>query len=365
MKIAAVIYNLSAGGAERVLVTLATGWQSCGHKVTVITLDTTQSDFYTLPTGVNHIALGVAGYSGNAFQAVSNNLKRIKRLRQAITRDKPDVIVSSMERTNILTLFASRPLKVPVIVMEHAPTNMNDIGLIWSILRQITYRWASALVSVSKVIDECFKWLAEDKRWMIYNPIGLLPMNAPPELSLNPKRKYLIGMGRLSHEKGFDILIGIFRKLTDRYPQWDLILLGEGSERTKLDAVINQYGLGQRVLLPGNIRNPYPILKQCQIFILSSRTEGLPMALIEALACGLPSISFDCQSGPAEIIHNDINGILVPDKDTDGLQRAMENLMSDDAKCKRLASQAPASTERFRLDRIMQEWEQLIGKIVH
>lgn len=365
MKIAAVIYNLSAGGAERVLVNLITGWRSQGHQVTVITLDSAQSNFYALPRGVEQIALGLAAESQGIWQAISNNRKRIKMLREAMARVQPDVVVSFMERTNILTLLASKPLKVPVIVTEHAPPSAYDIGIVWSILRRVTYGRAAAIVSVSKDIDACFKWLSEDKRRVIHNPLSTISADTPVEVSLAPGRKYLIGMGRLSYEKGFDILIGVFGKLSGKYPQWDMVIIGDGAERQSLLNQINKQGLDKRILLPGAVKNPYPLLKQADVFISPSRFEGFGLALAEAMACGLPVVSFDCPGGPAEIIHNGVDGILVRHQDVDELQQAIEKLMSDDNKCQQLKAQALGSIERFKLDKIIKEWDELITRVIN
>lgn len=363
MKIAAVIYNLSAGGAERALVNLVSAWNAQGHKITVITLDTTQSDFYTLTEEVNHIALAVAGQSHTIRQALGSNLGRIRKLRQAIVSVKPDVVVSFMDRTNVLLLIVCKPLGIPVIVIEQMPPAYAS-SRIWSILRRMIYPQATALVSASKGIDAYFKWLSVDKRYVIYNPLNTAGMDEPPALTLNTDRKYLMGMGRLSYEKGFDILIEVFAQLARQYPDWDLVILGEGTERPKLAGLIHRCGLNRRVLLPGNIKNPLPILKQCHIFVLPSRFEGFGNVLTEAMVCGLPVVSFDCPSGPAEIIQNGISGILVPHQDINGLKQTLDELMSDESKRQQLAGQAVESVKRFLIDEVAREWNKLITKVI-
>jgi glycosyltransferase involved in cell wall biosynthesis len=364
MRLTLVIYSITSGGAERIMSIMANYWVAKGWKITLLTLVNREiPPFYDLDSRINYIPLGIAGKSPNPIIAIWNNLKRIRRLRAAIYDSKADAAISFMDTTNAIALLATRGLKIPVVVSERTDPTMYSIGKIWEQLRKWTYLFADRIVVQTKRTLDYFPSQLQARAYIIPNPVLEPPKgNDSSEKLLGDLS--LIAMGRLEYQKGFDLLLQAFAQLKDLHPEWTLIILGEGSLRPKLEHLRNQLGLANCVHFPGMVKNIYDFLQQAKIFVMSSRFEGFPNALCEAMVCGLPVISTDCLSGPAEIIRDGVDGILVPNEDVSALASAMERLMSDEEERKRLAARAPEVTERFSLEKVMGMWEELIEVVI-
>ncbi|MEG4320540.1 MULTISPECIES: glycosyltransferase family 4 protein [unclassified Microcoleus] len=367
MRLTLLTSSLSCGGAERAAILIAEGLLKKGHQVSFVTIAGTERDFYKVPDGVHRLALDLAGISPTPFHALWNNLYRLRVLRQTIRALQPDAVISFMAEINILTLLALTQTNYPVIVNEQNNPD-TDTQNLWKQLRRWIYPRANKVVSVSEGVDNYFDdWLPKTQRAVIFNP--LQPINGEtgtfdlPQ-GADPNKKWAIAMGRLVYQKNFELLLSAFHKIIDRYPDWQLLIFGEGEMRKELEHLRDHFGLGEQVLLPGQTKNPIAVFKSSQLFILSSRWEGLPAVLFEALACGLPVVSTDCPSGPREIIRDGVDGILVPTEDMLALATAMDSLMSDEEKRTTLAARAPEVKERFSLEKIVEKWEELLKQIV-
>jgi len=361
-KVALVAPSLAGGGAERVLALLAGGLAGRACRVAVVTIYGTQRDFWPLPPGVERVALDLGGDTAGWRAKLAANLRRVRGLRHALRRLGPDLIVSFMSRTNVLALLAARPLGIPVIVTEHTDCRMEPLEPIWERLRRWTYRRAARVVSVSAGVDAYFSWLPADQRAVVPNPVSVAEPAAAGDFP-PPPRPTIVAMGRLEREKGFDLLIDAFARVAPALPDWTLVIFGEGSRRAALEEQASRLGLAGRVLLAGTVPAPTDALRQASLFVLSSRYEGFGLALVEAMACGVPAIAFDCPSGPREILRHGLDGLLVPPENVEALAGAMADLMRDPLRRQRLAGEARASARRFALDRILDQWEALLANV--
>jgi GalNAc-alpha-(1->4)-GalNAc-alpha-(1->3)-diNAcBac-PP-undecaprenol alpha-1,4-N-acetyl-D-galactosaminyltransferase len=361
MKLTFVISSLGAGGAERIMSLMANYWAAKGWEITILTLDD-ETPFYQLDAQVNHIGLGIQQNSSNVLMGGWNNFRRIQALQGAIASLKPEVVISFIDQTNVLTILATRSLNLRVIVSEHIDPTLYSIGSTWDLLRRWTYPFASRVVVLTQRTSDYFLSELRLPTHVIPNPV-ISPSKFEQISTGDPKRS-LVAMGRLTPQKGFDLSIKAFAKLKDKYPDWILTILGEGELRAELEALRDKLKLQARVYFPGAVKNVYEILQQADIFILSSRFEGFPIALCEAMAYGLPVIATDCPSGPREIIRDGIDGILVPSEDVAALSGAMAGLMGDKQKRADLSIRATEVVERFSIEKIMSMWAELLAEVV-
>lgn len=365
MRITLVISTFTAGGAERVMAIMANHWAERGEDVTIITLSPQSMDWYTLDPRVKRVGLDVLSTSAHIGQAICDNARRIIRLRRALRQTHSNVIVSFLGTTNVLTLIASWGLGIPVVISERNDPREYGIGLVWGFLRSAFYRHADAVVVQSCAIRD---WVSElpgiKATYVIPNPMRPMRSESTPAPRQHASAHAIVAMGRLVEQKGFDILVEAFSRCATKHSDWSLVILGEGPQRTRLEAAAAELGIGGRVHLVGQVREPDTILKGADLFVLSSRYEGFPNALVEAMACELPVVSTDCSSGgPRDIIRDGVDGILVPPRDVEALASAMDRLMADQDGRQRLGKSAAEVVERFSTTRVMKVWDDLLAGI--
>jgi glycosyltransferase involved in cell wall biosynthesis len=269
-----------------------------------------------------------------------------------------------MDIANVLTLFAARRVKAPIIIMEQTHPDYYWIGWPWEMLRRLVYRRASMLVCTSPQIMGRFQQKTGAHACVIPNPIDLPRLPKRTADSLPAGKRSIIGMGRLAPEKGFDLLLQAFSRIAAMHPDWSLKIMGEGPLREALQTQAEALGIASRVEWMGWQQDPFSVLREADLFVFSSRFEGFGNALCEAMACGLPVISFDCPSGPREIIRNGVDGALVPPENVTELAATMDRLMSDPQERMRLASRAPEVAERFGLNRVLVLWKELFEEVL-
>lgn len=359
-RISLFLPSLRGGGAERVMLNLARGFAERGYEVDLVLAKAEGPYLSQVPDNIRVIDL-------KSPRVLYSLPGLIRYLRQ----ERPHALLSALDHANIVALWAKKLSRVPIRVvvsvhstLSRASTNATSIRarLIPSWAR-IFYPWADAVVAVSKgVADDLIKLteLPQEKVHVIYNPVVTPELFAKADEPLDhpwfepSEPPVILSVGRLTPAKDYSTLIKAFALVRKEMPA-RLMILGEGEERPKLEALIRDLGLEKDVALPGFVNNPYKYMKHAAVFVLSSQWEGLPTVLIEALALGIPVVSTDCPSGPAEILNNGEYGRLV----TVGNEKELaQNIKA--TICEGKKKIVTDSYKLFQLDTVLYQYEEVL-----
>ncbi|PCJ95909.1 MAG: hypothetical protein COA50_08090 [Flavobacteriaceae bacterium] len=356
LKIAFLINKLGAGGAERVVTTLANKLSEY-FTVYIITFSKNEP-FYRLKKEIQVIpCFKQIKSSENFIEAIKSNYLLLRQIKFIIKTNKINVLIGFMTTANVLATVVAKLNNIPVIISERNNPKKQSIPKFWKLLRNITYPFANYLVVQTSQIQHYFaKKIRKDRLLILPNPIS-------SELTLNRdikaiKQNILLNVGSLTEQKGQDILIKAFA-LTN-IDDWQLVIVGEGPKREKLEILIKELGIEKNVTLLGRIKEVHKMYNTSKIFAFSSLYEGFPNALIEAMYFGLPCISTDCPTGPSELIENEVNGYLTPLNDARELAEKLKLLMHDGKKRDLFGTRAMKSVEKFNTDKVVKEWRLLI-----
>ncbi len=370
MKLLILIHSLSSGGAERATANLANHWAGRGWDLTIVTIAPRSLDVYDLDASIERIALSLADESPNALTATRNNLRRVAAVRRVLRQTKPDIALGMMTGANVfLALASSGMLGLRAIGSERIHPPQLPLGRAWEALRRITY---GRLAAVTALTSESARWLeghtSARRVGVIPNatiwPLPTLEPRIPPESITLPARRVLLGVGRAAPQKQFETLVEAFRPLAAKHAEWDLVILGDGPLHPALESQVQSLGLASRVFLPGRAGNIGEWYERADLFAMSSLFEGFPNSLAEAMAYGLPAVSFDCDTGPRDIIRHEVDGLLVAPGDVAGFRDALDRLMGDSGLRLRFAERAVEMRERFSMERIVGMWERLFQQVL-
>ena len=314
-RIVIVLPSLSAGGSERTVSLIANHWVASGHDVTLVTLERAETQaYYPISANVQVVRLGIPTGVMNPIKGAWYSLRRVLRLRAELRRLSPDLVISFLTRTNILTLLAMAGSDIPVVVSERNNPKLQKLSASWSLLRRLCYPAAYGLVTMTKGAMEAFPPRQRARSWVI--PNASTSAHSPAD---HRCRNVLTAVGRLVPQKGFDLLLPAFANICRDFPGWTLVIYGEGHERRNLERLRDELGLKDCVQFPGVSDRPGSWVEATDVFVLSSRFEGWGIVLLEAMSAGLPVVSFDCEFGPREMITNDVDGLLVSNGDVAAL----------------------------------------------
>jgi GalNAc-alpha-(1->4)-GalNAc-alpha-(1->3)-diNAcBac-PP-undecaprenol alpha-1,4-N-acetyl-D-galactosaminyltransferase len=348
-----VIGSLQGGGAERQLSEMANYWAAKGMRIILATwMGPEVTDFYSLDKRVRRVHLGVRTTRSSFFSLLHASLLRVVILRRLIVQAQPNAVLSFVTESNILTILASWGAGVRIVVSERVQPALHlMLPRIWRILRRILYSWSDCVVAQT---EEAAQWIRGNCRksvTVIPNALRVLP--APSRT----RERLIIAVGRLSRQKGFDLLLRSFATVAPSFDGWRLAIIGEGNERANLLQLRDELMLTDRVELVGQIADVATWMARAALIVQPSRFEGFPNVVLEGMGMGAAVISADCPSGPADLIEDGVNGRLVPTENVDALTGAMAELMSQEDMRERLGREALKVRERYHQDLIMVRWE--------
>ena len=393
-RIALVVAHLGPGGAQRVMSTAANELASRGVDVHVITILDGPGDAYELDYRVRRHRCGGAGNKSvnpdlgkeadsgvsvpyvqrrsvagvlRRFQVLRPVLsalafgsalqRRARWLRRTIKQVQPDAVLSFLTQTNILTILATRGLGIRTVVSERNDPRLQRHRQRVELLRNAAYRWADCVTANSHgAVGAMADFVPAEKLAFLPNPLSVrddgkaISFDAPT----------IITVTRLVEQKGLDVLLRACVEVFRVLPSWRLAVVGDGPLREELECLADQLGIADRIEWMGHVKDPAPYLRAAEFFVLTSRFEGSPNALLEAMAVGLAAVVSDASPGPIELIGGAEAGLVVPVGDVAATSAAILKLAQDTDLRGRLGVAAKAMTSGHQLDNAMQTWLKIL-----
>ncbi len=353
--IALVIDSLKAGGTERVAATLANTWAERGRSICVITFSDTDSDFFELDPRVRRIAIGMPLRSSGGLISF---YKRIRLLRRTLKQTGAAVVVSFLPFINIQSILAGFGCRWRTIISERNDPARQLLGWPWEHLRRLLYRYAALVTANSRGALETLKeYVPASKLLFVPNPVPM-PRSPGPIAHTTPS---ILNVGSLTFQKAQDVLLSAFAVVSSRFPEWRLTIIGKGPKKVELRSRAERLAVADRIDWVESAADPFIYYNAADIFVLPSRFEGTPNALLEAMSCSLPVVVSDASPGPLEYVEHEKNGLVVPVDNSRALAEALERFMRDEALRERLGSAARKRLAEEDTAQVMQQWDHAVG----
>ena len=366
MKIIYLLASLGSGGAERVVSLLANKMCVDGHDIQIVCLKYNDV-YYTLHDNIKVVA---------ATEHASNRIMELFWLRKYILKEKPDVVIPFTEGVYCFTILALLGTGIPIIASERLdPTAMSPTR---KLLKRLLLPYADWLVVQTQSIKEYFPPKIQMKTSIIYNPVREEVFSLPRTSSLTPtpspkgegsikceeKLNRIISVARLYPQKNQKMMIEAFAKIADNFPEWQLVIYGEGPLRSSLELLVKSIQLEGRVLLPGRTEHVIEELRKSKIFCLSSDYEGMSNSMIEAICVGLPIVTTNV-SGVSELVNDNKNGYVVECGDATHMSESLKKMMQDEALMKAYSYNSYKKRDTFRLSSIVEKWLSLVDDVIN
>lgn len=356
---------IEKGGSERVLSNL-TKYFSTYTDVELLTILNSRIA-YKIDDKVNVTHLDkkeILEYkSTNKFISILKYIIRYGRYRKYLKKTKPDVVVSFMPEASFLSLLTPKSKKTRRIISVRNDPSKEFKNSIYKFLSKKLYKRADGFVFQTIDAKKYFNKEIQSKSIVIPNPIN---EEFIEDTSIINKKNNssIVSVGRLDSQKNHFLLIDSFKEVLSKFPDATLVIYGEGSLRNKLEEYVKRNGIEDKIKLPGRVENIKELIKEANCFVLSSNYEGMPNALMEAMALGLPVVSTDCPcGGPRFLIKNNVNGILVDTNNVKQMSEAIIKILSNKEFSKYISKNAKKIVEDLNPKKINKKWYDYVLKI--
>lgn len=356
------INSMGKGGAERVVSVLSRYFAEDGYEVLVVTLWRAEEE-YALAKDVKRVNLEDV-WQDKKMGRLEKAVRRLGDLRKILRQQKPDLVISFCNKANFRCSYAMTGMKTPLLTSVRNDPKVDYLPYKISMKRM--EKKAVGCVFQTPDAKECFGEEFQKRSRVIWNPVDEKYLfKKDEEEKLNHD---IITVGRLSKQKNQLLLLKAFHKIKDQLPDYRVKIYGEESEegsKAKLLEYVKEHGLDVQVQFMGQSSSLEKEIRNASLFVLPSDYEGMPNALIEAMVLGLPVISTDCPcGGPAELIENEVSGILISVGDEDGLAKAMLRVLMDNELAGKLGKNAQMLAEKVSPQRIYEEWKDYVAEFM-
>ncbi len=357
---------------------------SSGYSCTLLTLSDTHGDRYAIDPRVVRIGLNAIAQSDGLWDSIVSNRRRVKLLRKEITESGATAVVSFCDRMNIMTLAAlhcSKLKDVRIAICERSDPRQQKLGWAWELLRRLYYRQCSTCVAQTNAIAKYLQPIVGQDKPMFVIPTAIQKEESPQSLLQDAEQahvnvvtnddrssrlKRLLYVGRLSQEKGIDRLLSAWSKIYKNHPQWRLVIAGEGPAKERWQQTVSENfqmaNVESSIDWLGWVSDVPSLMASCNAFVLPSRYEGFPNALVEAMDSGLPCVATDCSPSIVEIIPNEETGLRVTN-DFEGLFSGLSRLLTEDALRTQFREKAKLSVAKFSWSAVSRSWDDVLASL--
>lgn len=347
------------GGTERVSSIIANELARLNEKYNIIILSVTNCR-NEIPFKIEK-NIELYNIFDNEISFRKKYINLVLYVRKFIKQKNIDIIIDVDTILDLITIPALTMSKTRLISWEHFCYHGNSNVKSRKLARKLAAKFSDYIITLTEEDKEAFKTNLSISCPIqcIYNPI----INRKEDKRYSIESKVILSIGRLTEQKGFDMLVDVANNILPNREGWKWIILGEGEDRAILEKKINMYGLEDKVILKGNVLNVEDYYKNASIFVSTSRYEGLPLVLLEGKSYGLPLVSFNCKTGPSEIINDNYNGYLVNCFDIDDMSIKLNLLIDDKNLRKDFSNKSVYGIDKFEISHIINKWERIISDL--